>query len=240
MDVVGTANRPEATDFAASTANLRDHGFAYGSLRGEVTPFRLHEFQGYWDRLPRDPYLPPEFGTRLRRHGRFEFDTAVGKFSPLAAQPYFQSRETNPVMGGMQRSFEPLLPEAATHPVLHAILQHSATVFPLHENARWLVNTHFIRIPTTLGAKGCPCPEGIHNDGFEYISIHLIQRHRIKGALTRLFHNDQRPLATVNLQHPLDALFADDRKVLHYTDDFTPDETADGFRDTLLVSYERR
>jgi hypothetical protein len=229
---------PSALNEAANSLCAR------GFVSFNVVPFlsnrrHLARFLCHWDNLVQDPYLPPNFGLRFRRHARFRFEANRRSFVMLPTGPYFQSANVNPVMGGVMRKFAALEQEAVDDPVLSEILKCGTNVFPLDEWKTWILNVHFIRIPTSAAVSGCPCPEGIHNDGFEFISIHFMQSRNIVGAETSLFDNDHNLLAEVRLEKTLDSIFAFDKRILHYTDNFVSRDRSQGFRDTLLVSYER-
>jgi hypothetical protein len=86
-------------------------------------------------------------------------------------------------------------------------------------------------------ATGGPCPEGIHQDGFELISVHLINRFGIEGDTSTIYDNKKNVLAEIKLINSLDTLYAYDGKVLHYTTPFNVSGCSVGI-DTLLMSYE--
>src|SRR5882672_2119112 len=112
------------------------------------------KFEQYWGNLIKDPYLPEKYGVRFRRHGQFNYEN--NQFTLIEDTPYFQSKETNQVMGGMVRQFEALEPECIDSVI--NILNQNTLNLPV-KNKKWHVHVHFIRIPTDQGI-GVPCPEG--------------------------------------------------------------------------------
>jgi hypothetical protein len=242
MPLNATIHTAANVDLEEASRSLQEKGYAALNLLSQFRrPKELYRFQKSWDDLVQDPYLPQRFGVRFRRHGRFLYDRDKSdSFILLSSAPYFQSKDVNPVAGGMKREFAPLQENVLSSSILHDCLRCSAEVFPVRECARWIINVHCIRIPCSGSMMGYPCPEGIHNDGFEYISIHVVQRRNIVGGVTFLYDNAQTLLTEEELDKPFDSVFASDTKILHYTDSFAVLSGDRGYRDTLLVSYERQ
>jgi hypothetical protein len=84
---------------------------------------------------------------------------------------------------------------------------------------------------------GEPSPEGIHRDGFDYVSLHLINRTNLDGGQSIVVSDDLMIAAAPMLTKPLDTLVLDDRRFLHAAlPFFVP--AGIGFRDMMLCSYE--
>src|SRR6266853_759083 len=152
----------------------------------------LKHFQSQWNHLVKDPYLPQQYGIRFRRHGSFEYNSATGLFIQLPSGSYEQSKEMNPVMGGIERKFQPLDLDKKALNTLKGILNYGTMLFDV--KGKWKMHTHMIRIPSHVSLIGWPSPEGVHSDGFEYIAIHLIARKSIKGADTTIYDNNRNKL----------------------------------------------
>lgn len=195
-------------------------------------------FSDCWNSLVADEYLPKSYGTRSRRHGRFSYDPNDSSLRLLPSTSYYQSPNVNALMGGINRTFAPLEDGAVQSEFFRALLSYNVASLQLSPRCGWIINVHFIRIPCTSTQAGYPCPEGVHRDGFDLISIHLINKTNIKGALTTIFDASGNPLIGVTLQHPLDSIYAADSRVMHYTDPFFSEGTDEGHRDMLLLSYD--
>jgi hypothetical protein len=86
-------------------------------------------------------------------------------------------------------------------------------------------------------AVGRPSPEGVHRDGFPFISIHLIGLRDVRvGGVTHLVRPSGEPVATHRISQPLDSVYLDDAALLHVV---TPIVAGTGVahRDVLLMSY---
>jgi hypothetical protein len=195
-------------------------------------------FRAYWDDLPLDEYLPAAFGKRFRRHACFHWDREFERLILIPGQTYLQSEKYNPVAGGVLRRFPSTPPDAAFHTILLQLLSRSIGALPIMRWRSVRINAHLIRIISGEDLVGCPCPEGIHSDGFPFISIHLIARSNISGAESELYDADDRHVASVTLANSLDSLIVADPRLKHYTSNFTSMSDGLGFRDVLLLSYE--
>jgi len=224
---------------------IREKGFAF--LRGETMRRRLEEtgslrdwatFAATWADLEPDPYLAVVGRDRKRRHAVFE--VAPGEAGALPHRPHYQSPQYNPLQGGIQRAFEPVLPAAAESVSLRTVLLEGARIFaPLGEGApRWEVEVHQFRIEARLGKRGAPTPEGMHRDGVDHVLVLMIRRENIRKGTTSIHALDRTKLGAFTLAQPFDAALVDDRRALHAV---TPVEAIDpgqpAFRDVLVATY---
>jgi hypothetical protein len=181
-----------------------------------------------WDRLELDRYLQGGAKFRLRRYGRCSWSAAAGLLAAVPDEPYFQPEEENPYAGGIVRSFAPLLEETAGNPFLHALVRATFACLPIDGDRRshaWEVRVHQIRIVATPGEPGLPAPEGVHQDGTDFLTLHLVSRRNIEGGETTIYDLDRRPVWRHTLQETLDSLILEDPRILHGV---TPVHSADG------------
>src|SRR5690606_8870858 len=82
-----------------------------------------------WDDLPRDAYLKDGGTYRARRHSCFVQDLARDELEQVAHRAHWQSEDYNALHGGMERWFEPLLPELSAAPAWRALLGKLGHVF---------------------------------------------------------------------------------------------------------------
>jgi hypothetical protein len=100
------------------------------------------------------------------------------------------------------------------------------------------VEVHQFRIYAKLGAAGKPTPEGMHQDGVDYVLIVLIDRANVRGGTTTIADLKKRPLGSFVLAQPLDAAWVDDARVCHGVNPIKPlDKTASAHRDALVVTF---
>jgi hypothetical protein len=181
-----------------------------------------------WDRLEPDRYLEHGATFRLRRYGRYHWSPAEDTLAPLPHETYFQPADENPYAGGITRDFAPLLPDTVHNPFLHALVRQTFACLPLPDKRRgqtWEVRVHQIRIAARPGEPGLPAPEGVHQDGTDFLTLHLVRRHNVEGAETTIYDMERHPLARHTMREPLDTFILEDPRVLHGV---TPVHSADG------------
>src|SRR5712691_10615804 len=84
-------------------------------------------FAGSWDDLGVDAYMAD--GGRYRRRRFACFRAAPDGITRKPQQPHYQSRDYNPLNGGVQRWFEPVTDWVGAHPALQAVLAACLRLF---------------------------------------------------------------------------------------------------------------
>jgi hypothetical protein len=154
---------------------------------------------------------------------------------------YYQPRDENPYAGGIERAFAPLLPQTVHNPFLHALVRLTFACLPLAPDrwaSSWEVRIHQIRIVASVQEPGLPAPEGIHQDGTDFLTLHLVRRHNIVGGDTTIYDLNRQPLQRYIMRETLDSLILEDPRIMHGV---TPVHCADGqslgIRDLLGVDF---
>jgi len=189
-----------------------------------------------WAGLPPDTFLKDGGRYRRRRHSCFVVQD--GQVTQVPHRAHWQPVAYNALHGGMQRLFEPILPELLAQPVWNPLLVWLGGVCSGLKGVKpWFVEVHQFRIDTTDGI-GRPTPEGAHRDGVDMVAVFLVNREGVKGGETRVFDaagpNGQR----FTLAEPWSVLLLDDARVIHEStpiQPITPDAQG-GHRDTLVVT----
>jgi hypothetical protein len=191
-----------------------------------------------WDTLPLDPYIPPSPTARRRRHGRFKYHCSTTKLEQLPSAAYYQSSDSNPVYGGRDRHLPGL--DKLTLDALPELTQLIAGASAMIDFSypQVLINCHLMRVFGTATEPGEPSPEGLHHDGFDFVSLHIIQRVNMEGGQSIVVDGSNRIVAAPLLATPFDSLVIDDEAFSHAgLPFFVPSGV--GYRDTFLCSYER-
>jgi hypothetical protein len=199
----------------------------------------LQKFQEAWDFLKVDSYVRNSNNPRRRRHCIFKYVTETNILTREPDGIYYQSVENNSLYGGLARSFAPVdVAFSVENPWFEQLLRFNVSNLPLNY-PELLINCHFVRITSLSNAPGEPAPEGIHRDGFEYISIHLINKTNCIGGETTIFNNERKPLLNKTLENPFDSIYFNDQNCLHHTSPiYVGEESKLGTRDVILCSYE--
>jgi hypothetical protein len=209
------------------TAGLRDWG----------------SFAASWNDLGVDTYMAD--GGRYRRRRFAAFRAASAEIMRKPHQPHYQSRDYNPLNGGLERWFEPVNQAFARHPALTAVLNTSRALFDRMTPAEvrpsaWHVELHQFRIEARPGEEGRPTPEGMHRDGVDWVLVLMVRRENIASGETTIYDLVKRPLGSFTLTAPLDAALVDDGRVYHGVTAVMPlDPFLPAYRDVLVVTFRR-
>lgn len=172
---------------------------------------------------------------RHRRYGAFRVEG--GQCQRLPHRPHYQELDHNPLNGGLERWFAPMLDAFAESPLFRDLLIATAALVAGSGTA-WLVEAHQFRIEASAGRPGLPTPEGMHRDGRDRVLILLVDGRNFTGGVTQVEDRTGAPLLEFKLSHPGEALLLDDRAVRHGT---SPIEAADSrlpaWRDTLVLTF---
>ena len=224
-------------------------GFAFAqapemrALLGEADLQGWESFAASWNDLGVDTYMAD--GGRYRRR-RFACWRATREgLQRKPHQPHYQSRDYNPLNGGIERWFEPVTEAIGRHPALIAILDACHALFdrmtpPELKPGAWHVELHQFRIEARLGVAGRPTPEGMHRDGVDWVLVLMVRRENVKSGETTVYDLGKQPLGSFTLTRPLDAAWVDDSRVYHGVTPVEPlDPALPAYRDVLVVTFRR-
>jgi len=224
--------------------HLADAGFVFvpaAELRAGLSAAAIGGFADFarsWDRLGEDRYMADGGRYRRRRHAAF----AVGPtgIERKAHQPHYQSRDYNPLNGGIERWFEPIETGVADGPTLQAIIGLADRIFTSRPGrAEWHVEVHQFRIEAAAGRDGLPTPEGLHRDGVDRVLVMLIARVNVAEGVTKIHEPGGQEIGAFCLAEPFDVALVDDHRVLHAVTPILPiDDSRPGWRDVLVVTFK--
>ena len=227
---------------------IRNAGFAFAHApemraalqqAGFLTDWQA--FAASWADLGLDTYMAD--GGRYRKRRFAVFGASIGEPGIIRKlhQPHYQSRDYNPLNGGIERWFSPILPEVASGASMTTILSFCRNLFELLSGAgNWHIEVHQFRIEARPGQEGRPTPEGRHRDGVDHVLVLLIGRNNIQSGVTTIHDLGGDSLGSFTLTDPLDAAIVDDQRVLHGVTPVEPvDPVKPGFRDVLVVTFRK-
>jgi hypothetical protein len=100
------------------------------------------------------------------------------------------------------------------------------------------VRVHQIRVVATPAQPGLPAPEGVHQDGTDFLTLHLVRRHNVAGAESCVYDLARNPVRRFTLRQPLDSMILEDPRVLHgVTPVYSADGRTPGSRDLLGIDF---
>jgi hypothetical protein len=237
------------TDITALAAPLVREGFAHGDapcMRALLNARGFADWESFadsWNDLGVDTFMADGGRYRRRRHAAFSVGAAGITRKPH--QPHYQSRDYNPLNGGIARWFEPITPTIGVHPALRAILSAGHDIFtacttPDRRPANWHVEVHQFRVEARNGEAGKPTPEGLHRDGVDWVLVMLVRRQNVTSGQTSIHDLRKAHLGSFTLTAPLESALVDDDRVYHGVTPVTPiDPDAPAYRDVLVATFRR-
>ncbi|MBB44006.1 MAG: hypothetical protein CMM44_09620 [Rhodospirillaceae bacterium] len=236
-------------DISAITHELKTLGFSFRSgsqiqniVNEKFFGMKFERFSSSWETLGIDRYLAD--GGRYRRRRFAVFQITKNKIIRKAHQPHYQSRDFNPVNGGIQRHFLPITNMVGEHPVFLNLIELTRKIFFAASNtnnssAKWHTEVHQFRVEANNVELGLPTPEGMHRDGVDWVCVLLIKRHNVESGVTQIIDCDNKERSEFILENPFDCVFLNDHRVHHgVTPISLVDKNSDGFRDILVVTYK--
>lgn len=200
-------------------------------------------FAASWNDLGEDGHMAD--GGRYRRRRYAIFDATRDGVVRAPHQPHFQAKTYNRLNGGLDRWFDPVLPEIGDHPIIQTLIDRLARVFASIAPAEvlrqgWHVELHQFRIESSADAIGCPTPEGAHRDGVDGAFVMLINRQNVSSGMTHISDASGISLGQFTLSDPGDAVFLDDARVFHGVTPIAPlDPQELAIRDVLVITFTR-
>ena len=197
-------------------------------------------FATSWDDLPEDLFMADGGRYRRRRHAAFSVrrGAAIERKPP---QPHYQSRDRNPLNGGIERWFDPVPPEVADGPTMGSIFELCRQLLShlRPEVNAWHTEVHQFRILTRAEEVGLPTPEGMHRDGVDFVCVLLVKRQNVRSGTTTIADLERVVQGEFTLTDPLDAAFVDDRFAFHGVTAIQPEDPLQpAFRDVLVVTWK--
>lgn len=198
-------------------------------------------FAASWDALGPDRFMAD--GGRYRRRRHAVFAAGADGFRRKPHQPHYQSRDYNPLNGGIARWFEPMTEAVAGSRTLRAILEAARATFenvtPAALTPRvWHVELHQFRIEASADAAGRPTPEGAHRDGVDWVLVMLVARENVAEGETTILGPDRTPVGAFTLASPLETALVDDSRCFHGVTPVVPvDPARPAHRDVLVATF---
>ncbi|MGH6608793.1 MAG: 2OG-Fe dioxygenase family protein [Burkholderiaceae bacterium] len=249
MTQASTAVVPSADALTSLRGQVESDGFAfvaadvmYPLLGGLEALSDCQSFAASWNDLKLDTYLPDGHRYRRRRYATLSVHAGETRPQLQPHQPHYQSTDYNPLVGGIERWFEPMRPEIVNGPTMQHVLAFCCDLFgALGSRTNWKVECHQFRIEARADAFGQPTPEGVHRDGVDYVLVLLINRTNIKSGTTTVHDLHGNLLGSFTLTAPFDAALVDDSRVKHGVTAVEPiDGAMPAYRDVLVVTFKAR
>jgi hypothetical protein len=196
-----------------------------------ISNLHFTAFDPYFENLPLDPYIQGKF--RLRRFSRFQGPPE--NFRRLAHKYFEQSATVNKLAGGVKRDFAELEDQIVALPDFQMLVARFVD-FSKIDPETTEIGVHQIRIVAAPNMVGEPAPEGIHQDGFDFVGIFCIKRNNLIGAETHLYEHPANPPIFAKELQPGEFVLVNDRRLYHFTSGIRPAGSGNGIRDVFVMT----
>ncbi len=184
----------------------------------------------YFKGMPLDHYIEGSY--RRRRLSRFTGPTDA--LIHLPHNTFMQASYVNELLGNIQRDYEELEEALIEEPAFKALIQSMYDFFNMDPRST-VLGVHQIRISCNPKETGEPAPEGVHQDGFDYLCICCIDRVNIEGAATCFYANPiGEPIYSAILE-PGNIAYVNDQAIYHYSTPIEPKDSY-GYRDVFVIT----
>jgi hypothetical protein len=204
--------------------------YAFMFTLRKVNSINPEGFKQFFNDLPLDPYIKGNY--RSRRLSRFIVDE--DKLSKLPHGYLFQSKEYNPLVGDVKREFAELDDALIELDIFKYMVLAFSDSCKLHPEAE--IGVHQIRTTCSPNNLGNPAPEGIHQDGTDFIGIFSVARNNIQGGETHLYTAKKEKPVFNKVLNSGDLLLVNDHEFYHFTTPIKPETEAQGTRDVFVLT----
>ncbi len=187
----------------------------------KVNSINPEGFKPFFNNMPVDPYIKGNY--RSRRLSRFT--VSGNELIKLPHGCFFQSKEHNPLLGDIKREFAELD---------NALILAFSDSCKLHPEAE--IGVHQIRISCSPDNFGIPAPEGIHQDGTDFIGIFSVDRNNIQGGETHLYTAKKEKPVFSKVLNPGELLLVNDHEFFHFANPIKPQTDAPGSLDVFVLT----
>lgn len=212
---------------ALQSTNL-DYAFMFTFKK--VNSIRMEGFEEFFADLPLDPYIKGKY--RTRRLSRFLLSGE--ELIKLPHGYLYQSKDYNRLVGDVKREFAELSDRLMALDNFKKLVMAFSDSCKLHPEAE--IGVHQIRTTCSANNFGNPAPEGIHQDGTNFIGIFAVSRSNIKGGATHLYTAKKEKPVFSKVLNPGDLLLVNDREFYHFTTPIKPEADEVGTRDVFVLT----
>ncbi|MBD2513916.1 2OG-Fe dioxygenase family protein [Nostoc sp. FACHB-973] len=210
------------------TATELEYAFLF-TLR-KVNSINVEGFKPFFSNMPIDPYIKGNY--RSRRLSRFI--VAEDQLIKLPHGYLFQSKEYNPLLGDIKREFAELDDALIELDIFRNLVLAFSDSCKLHPEAE--IGVHQIRTICSPDNLGNPAPEGIHQDGTDFIGIFSVDRDNIQGGETHLYAAKKEKPVFSKILNSGELLLVNDHDFFHFTTPIKPEIAAQGSRDVFVLT----
>ncbi|MCC7304661.1 MAG: 2OG-Fe dioxygenase family protein [Alphaproteobacteria bacterium] len=191
----------------------------------------LSDLQATFANLPEDQYA--EKRLRSRRYSRYKL-SRDGKLTHLTHKEFMQSKNINKAVGDVERNFEEIETQLETNPAFIKMFEEFRAHTALSDES--VIEAHQIRWHCKRFVK-IPAPEGIHQDGFDFIAMYMVNSYNVEGGDIMIYPKLDAPPSFKKKLQPGDYVMLNDKLLYHYAAPLVPNANDDeGYWDLIVLT----
>lgn len=201
------------------------------------TPTPSDDIKNSFFELEDDVYLKQDYIYRKRRYSTANISKEGLWLWDKSTDAFLQAEKYNPFAGGISRVYPPLL-----DPVKEYLAKTWAESLSQHlKNVRYRIGVHQIRIECEKNQVGYPAPEGIHQDGFDYVMVTCVNTHNVVGGNSLLvLAKNHEEIVCDHVLNPGESILFCDKTYAHYASPIMPKLPGKAYRDVFVTTFLER
>lgn len=210
----------------------------YDLLRMPVLNLDPELFDSF-QKLPVDQFLNTNepFQYRFRRYGSGSIKNLQVSWDEQQTC-FLQNENLNNYAGGVNRNFPPLEEQTKKFIIKNII---TPIMYEFLPKSDYTFGAHQIRIKANDQYMGRPAPEGIHQDGFDYVAVCCINANNVTGGDSILVDvNDYNKKLVDTELRAGEILIFNDKTFAHYASPIVPKCPGDAYRDVIVTTYTKQ
>lgn len=198
---------------------------------GLLPAAELLPLQDSFNTLPQDSYVDARL--RSRCYSVFKLKNE-GTLERQCTKKFMQSKAINKALGDVERQYEEI-PEELDH-IPAFIKMFEEFKARTHLDPESMIEAHQIRWHCKKNIK-IPAPEGVHQDGFDFIGIFMADTNNVDGGEIMLYKApDNAPFFKKHLD-PGEFVILNDKKLFHNAAPLVPTPNdEDGHWDVIVLT----
>lgn len=200
---------------------------------GWLPPKKVDALQESFNHLPFDTYVQDRL--RSRRYSCYYYRD--GKLEHLPQKHFMQTKKINKALGDVERQYEEIDRALDTEPAFLKIFEEFKNRTNLPDDS--VIEVHQIRWHCKRHVKEL-APEGVHQDGFDYIGMFMVNTYNVDGGEIMLYESlDAAPCFKKNLGNGEFAV-VNDRVMFHNASPLVPTPNdKDGHWDMFVLTANK-
>jgi hypothetical protein len=191
----------------------------------------MSSIQSTFNDLPEDKYA--EKRLRSRRYSCYRYN-ANGTVTRLSEKDFMQSSDINKFVGDIERKYDAIDSSVETNPVFLKMFEEFKDRTNLSPDS--VIEVHQIRWHCAKRVK-IPAPEGVHQDGFDYIGMFMVNSHNIDGGELMIYPSPEEAPLLVKQLEPGEFMILNDKRLFHYAAPLVPrPNKEEGYWDLMILT----